>query len=37
VAWVLFTRKQERQAWAAIAAPAVWALATFTVLQFIPG
>ena len=37
VAWVLFTRKQERQAWAVIAAPAVWALATFTVLQFIPG
>lgn len=37
VAWVLFTRKQERYAWTAIAAPAVWALATVTILQFIPG
>ncbi len=37
IAWVLFTRKQERGAWTAIAAPAVWALATVTLLQFIPG
>jgi hypothetical protein len=37
VAWVLWTRKQERYAWTAIAAPAVWALATVTLLQFIPG
>lgn len=37
VAWVLWTRKQERHAWTAIAAPAVWALATVTLLQFIPG
>ena len=37
LAWVLFTRKQERHAWTAIAAPAVWMLATFTILQFIPG
>ena len=37
LAWVLFTRKQARYAWTAIAAPAVWALATVTLLQFIPG
>lgn len=37
LAWVLFTRKQERHAWTAISAPAVWALAMVTILQFIPG
>jgi hypothetical protein len=37
IAWVLWTRRQERGAWTAIAAPAVWMLATVTILQFIPG
>ncbi|MDQ0463800.1 hypothetical protein QO010_001571 [Caulobacter ginsengisoli] len=37
IAWVLWTRKQARGAWTAIAAPAVWILATVTILQFIPG
>lgn len=36
-AWVLFTRKQERYAWTAIAAPVIWILATVTILQFVPG
>ncbi|HRD27229.1 MAG TPA: hypothetical protein PLO65_02900 [Caulobacter sp.] len=37
VAWVLWRRQREPQAWAAISAPLVWGLATVTVLQFVPG
>lgn len=37
LAWVFWTRRQERDAWTAIAAPMVWMLATVTILQFIPG
>ncbi|MDP1632991.1 MAG: hypothetical protein Q8L66_16375 [Caulobacter sp.] len=36
-AWIAWRRGRERLAWAAVSAPALWALATVTVLQFVPG
>lgn len=36
VAWVTWKRDQERYAWIAIAAPAVWLLALAVAVQFVP-
>ena len=37
VAWILWRRNRETQAWAVMSAPLLWGLATITVLQFVPG
>lgn len=37
VAWILWRRDREHQAWTAMAVPLIWAIATAVVLQFVPG
>ena len=37
VAWILWRRNRETQAWAVMSAPLLWGFATITVLQFVPG
>lgn len=37
VAWILWRRDRETQAWAVMSAPLLWGFATITVLQFVPG
>ena len=36
-AWIMWRRNREPMAWAAMAAPLIWGIATITVLQFVPG
>ena len=37
MAWILWRRNRESQAWAMMSAPLLWGFATITVLQFVPG
>jgi len=37
LAWMHWRKGRRTQAWAAMAAPAAWAAAAVTVLQFVPG
>lgn len=37
VAWILWRRNRETQAWAVMSAPLLWGFATITILQFVPG